>query len=350
MRLRTLFAVACAAFMAMPAYAELKTFANVETNTDVKTTSVDSGSSTTDKTAFENGGRVEFGFNGRAENEAGYFAAGKGCAEIKIGGGLTECDVWFSLGTPSVALKVGHWEAENLFSKGQDIYLIEVPGAVKRYQANAARGRGPNGAGVVLNLGKALKLDTKISYDSGKIGNVDANKMGVRPVVIYNASGIKVKAGAEYLMATPQNGDDLGEETTLGFGLDTSATFGNITVGAAGAMKTEGGKKVIETKDAEGNVISTKEVDKDDVATTSAAGYLTFNNIAGKDSAGLGAGYTTEDVHDSSHMYVFGSYAHNLPVEGAAVKFGVSYATAADMGGSNDGSAFGARVRFNYAF
>ncbi len=72
--------------------------------------------------------------------------------------------------------------------------------------------------------------------------------------------------------------------------------------------------------------------------------------IGEADQLGLAGGYTTEDVNDSNHMYGYVSYVHQLPVEGAKVKFGASFANATDMGGKDDGTAFGARVRFNYNF
>ncbi len=346
MKLQSLFAVACAAFIAIPAYAEVKFGTKLETNTTVSSTSVDSGS-TTDKVKFDNDGHVEFSLEASAKTESGFFVSGKGVGRIKVDGGFEEQDVWVSLGTPSVALKVGHWEAEKLFNKPDDVYITAVPGAVSRYEANAVRGRNPNGAGVVIKLSDALKLDARMAFDTAsdsKLG--DMNTLGVRPVLVYDSNGYIFKAGAEYVLTTPQDNDGKGEKTLLGFGAQACATFGNITIGGSGAMKTDGGKTLV--KDDDGNVIG--EDDADDVNTTSAIGHITLKNIAEKDAATLGAGYTTEDANDSDHMFIYGAYLHKLPIEGAEIKFGVSYATASDIGGKDDGSAFGGRIRFNYTF
>ena len=357
MKLRTLFAVLCASFMAMPAYAEVKTSANVETNSTISSSSLDNAGQ--DLIKFDNDGRVEATLEARTENENGFFFAGKGCFEIQVDGGYSSCDVTASLGNSSFEFKVGHWEAEDMFAKGEDVYIAEVPGAVGRYEMNKVRGRNPNGMGVIVKFSDTMKLDARLAFDTdnltvvntndGSESKVPSNNLGVRPVLVINPGNFTIKLGGEYLMSAPQDSDAKGELTTLGFGTMVEAKLGNITLGVTGAMKSDDGKNILTTVDADGNVISTQEVDRDEVKTTS-AGVYTKIPVGEADQLGVAGGFTTEDVNDSDHMYVYGSYVHQLPVEGAKIKFGVSFANASDIGGSEDGTAFGARVRFNYNF
>ena len=357
MKLRTLFAVLCAGFMAMPAYAELKLGANVETNTTVSSSSLDNAGQ--DLVKFDNDGRVETALEARTENENGFFFAGKGCFEIQVDGGYSSCDVTASLGNSSFEFKVGHWEAEDMFPKGEDVYIAEVPGAVGRYEMNKVRGRNPNGMGVIFKFSDTMKLDARLAFDTdnlsvlntndGSVSKVASNNLGVRPVLVINPGNFTIKLGGEYLLSSPQDSDAKGELTVLGFGTVVEAKVGNLTIGVTGAMKSDDGKDILTTVDADGNVISTKEVDKDEVKTTSAGTYVKIP-VGEADLFQVAGGFTTEDADDSNHMYVFSSYGHQLPVEGAKIKFGVSFANASDIGGSEDGTAFGARVRFNYTF
>ena len=353
MKLRTLFAVLCAGFMAMPAYAELKLGANVETNSTISSSSLDDAGQ--DLVKFDNDGRVETSLEARTENENGFFFAGKGCFEIQVDGGYASCDVWASLGNSSFAFKVGHWEAEDMFPKGEDVYIAEVPGAVGRYEMNKVRGRTPNGAGVVVNFSDTMSLDFRTAFDTassdfGAAKGVGVNNLGVRPILIIKPGNLTIKLGGEYLLTSPQDSDAKGEATVFGFGGVVQAKVGNLTIGVTGAMKSEDGKNVVNNTDAEGNVISTSEVDWADAVKTTSAGTYVQIPVGEADLLQVAGGFTTEDVNDSNHMYVFSSYGHQLPVEGAKIKFGVSFANASDIGGSDDGTAFGARVRFNYNF
>ena len=61
----------------------------------------------------------------------------------------------------------------------------------------------------------------------------------------------------------------------------------------------------------------------------------------------IGGMMTMRDKADDSQMAGFLSYAMPLSVEGAKVKFGVSFAQHSNAA---DATAFGGRVRFNYDF
>jgi hypothetical protein len=312
------------------ASAEVSLSANVETNTTFEAKTTSAGA---DTMHFPNDGRVEVILESRTENEDGMFFAGKGCFEVKVDGGLGECDVWAAVGTSSVTLKVGHWEAEGLFSKGEDVYVADA-GAADFYEANKVRGRSPDGLGLIFSMGENMTLDAKMAYDNSD----GINKLGFRPVVILSAGVLSIKAGGEYLLETEEDTDSDYENTWFGGAVDLALSVGdNITIGGTATY----GKNETTTVMEDGSTVDSEETYLSDTV------YVTI--AMGDNTLGLGGGFTQQDEADTNEMYGFVSYAMPLPVEGAKVKFGASYSTG-DAGTDDDPSAFGARVRFNYTF
>jgi hypothetical protein len=313
------------------AFAEMSIGANVETNT-----TFESASNGSDTTTYTNDGRVEVVIEAKTENDDGMYVAGKGCFEVKVGGGLGECDVWFQIGNPSFGLKVGHFEAEGLFSKGQDIYVAGT-GASQWYEVNKARGRGPNGMGLTMNMGDTMTLDTKLSYDN----NGSRNQLGVRPVLILTAGSLKIKAGGEYLLEKPFDSDSDDETTWFGAGVDVELNMGSITLGGSGTYgKWEDTTVVVDDTTGTSSTVDSEETIMSDTVYAKVA--------MGDSTLGLGAGYTMEDEADTNELFAYVSYDMPLPVDGAAVKFGASFAQGDD--GVDEPTAFGARVRFWYGF
>jgi hypothetical protein len=308
-------------------YAELKWGANVETNTTFET-----DSNGTTENYYTNDGRVEVVVEAETKNDSGYFVGGKGCFEIGVNGSVGACDAFFKLGNASYTLKVGSWEAEGLFSKGQDIYVAGT-GAAWWYEANTVRGRGVDGMGVIFNAGENLTFDVKFGFDN----DGDENLIGVRPVVKFSSGNFTVKAGGEYALINPFDTDSDVEYTIFGAAIDVSVTMGNITIGGTGTY----GKEEWTDVDADTGV----STDGDETTMTDTA-YI--NVKMGDNTLGLGAGFTQQDEEDVNEMYAFASYAMPLPVEGAWVKFGASFASGDN--GSEDLTSFGGRVRFFYGF
>jgi hypothetical protein len=308
-----------------PAFAELNWGANVETNS-----TVEMDSDGTDTTAFTNDGRVEVAVESKTENSDGMFVAGKGCFEVQVNGTMGVCDVWFQVGTPAFSLKVGHFEAEGLFSKGQDVYVAGT-GASQWYEANKARGRSPDGMGVVFNLGENMTFDTKVSFDNSG----DNNQFGVRPVLKVNAGSVSIKAGVDYYLEKPQDSDSDDKATWIGGGVDISMNLGNLTLGGSATY----GKNEVTTV-TDGVEATAEEKVMSDTAYVKLA--------MGDSTLGLGVGYTMEDEADTNEMYAFVSYDMPLPVDGAAVKFGAGFASGDN--GVEDLTAYGARLRFWYGF
>jgi len=339
--LRILLAVAVAMMMSSVALAEFGIGANVEINTDFATSSQEAsvaGGKSTDLTTFSQGGRVEAAMTGKTEMDSGLYAAGKGVFSIGDDGGFGSGDMYIELGNAGWYMRAGRPEGEGLFAKGQDIYIAGAPGAPGRYEANKARGRDNIGGLFAFMPSDALKVEVDVMYaNSG-----DNNVMGARPLVKFSASGLTVKAGVDYYMETPKNSDAKGEVSKLGFGGNAEYGMGAITLGASAAMVTEGGKDATDK-------------DLDDAQTLSLFGYAKMAMGAG--TLGVGGGMTTLDYDKSkdksSMIETYVSFDAPLPIDGAAIKFGASYASAKvepDGGITQDNSAFGGRVRLWYDF
>jgi hypothetical protein len=313
------------------AFAEMSIGANVETNT-----TFEAHSNGTDETIYNNDGRVEVVIEAKAENDNGMFAGGKGCFEAQVNGGMGVCDVMFMLGNPSFTLKVGRYEDEGLFSKGQDIYVAGT-GASQWYEANKVRGRDVDAMGVSFAMGENMTFITRLGYDNDN----GMNELGVRPLIKMSAGTLSIKAGGEYLIMKPFDSDADDEETWFGGAVDIALNMGNITIGGTGTYgKNEVTTVVVDDMTGVSSTVDSEETIMSDTV------YVTV--AMGDNSLGLGAGYTMEDEADTNEMFGFVSYAMALPVDGAAVKFGASFAQGDD--GVDEPTAFGARVRFWYAF
>lgn len=331
--MKKLVILAVAATMAFvpQAFAETSLNANIETNT-----TFEADSNGTDTTLYNNDGRVEVVLESKAENENGMFAGGKGCFELGINGGVGMCDVVFMLGNPSFTLKVGRYEDEGLFSKGQDIYVAGTD-ASQWYEVNKVRGRDVDALGVIFNMGENMTFGTRLGYDNDN----NLNELGMRPYIIVKSGALKIKAGGEYLIKKPFDSDADDEETWFGAGVDVELNMGNITLGGSGTYgKNEA--TVVVVDDTTG--ISVELEGEETVMSDTVYAKVKM----GDSTLGLGAGYTMEDEADTNEMFGYVSYDMPLPVEGAAVKFGASFASGDD--GVDEPTAFGARVRFWYAF
>jgi hypothetical protein len=361
--LKILLAVAVAVMMmSSVALAELSISANVEVNTDFKSTTEESsvaGGSDTEETVFEQGGRVKVTFEEKTEAESGLYAALKGSFEIKDDGSAAGSDAYFELGSAGWLMKVGRVEGEGLYGKGADIYIVGAPGAPGRYEVNKSRGRGDIGGLFAFMPSDALKAEVDMMYSS----NDDNNIMGARPLVKFSASGLTVKAGVDYYMESPKNADAKGEVTKLGFGGNAEFAMDPITLGASVGMLTDGGKDAVPVVDDLGIPTGeVGEVDKDEEKTLSVFGYAKMSMGVG--TLGVGGGMTTFEYDkastEKSMMEFYGSFDAPLPVDGAAIKLGVSYATAklekqgVDADGvpieDQENSAFGGRLRLWYEF
>lgn len=384
MKLRALFATACAGLLVAPmAFAEVSSkiglSGDVETNTTWEYKSIDRGAGGSDDLAtnsWSNDGRTHLKLTGRVDSDSGWFAAAQGDAMMATSGSTGVDDAWVQFGTSSFATKVGRYELEGLMSKGEDVYIAEAPTAPGRYEGNYMRGRFGGSAGNIgfdFNFSESSKMQVGVIL-GGQDGNETAiststdpntgqvvtkvttlpfgvNVYGIRPVFVFSGGAFTVKVGGEYGLfnakAERTTVEDVWvenkfERNKMGGAVDFSMNMGAMNFGVAGAYGQITGKMV------------TGE-DYNDQTQMSIFGW--FKMAVGEaDTLGLGVGWLqgeTDNVSDSDGIQSYVSYIHQLPVEGLKIKFAGSYAAGTlspDNGKDQDSDAYGVRMRLNYDF
>ncbi|GAK61449.1 hypothetical protein U27_01349 [Candidatus Vecturithrix granuli] len=319
---------------------------DVETNTTAEFLSEEGTDGDTDTSNMTNDGRVKVTFKGRTEGENGWYGAAVAQPLVSTDGATNVDDAYVEFGTSTFAIRVGRYEGEGGFSKGEDVYIAAAPGAPGRYEANYARGRFGTGYGHVgfhFSPSDTLKLyvDTTIGHTTQD--DVAVNAFGVRPVVKFSNDTFTVKVTGDMMKFVPQDSDSDYDQTKWGFGVDASTKVGGVTIGAAVARGTVSGTDV-------------DNVDWDDEYTLSTFGYATIP-VMENDAIGAAIGYTmlSYDKSDDEAKNLEGYlvYIHQLPVEGLKIKFAGSFSTAAiepEVGSDADNTAFGFRMRLNYDF
>jgi hypothetical protein len=320
--------VALSLFVVQGAFAEVNWSADVETNTTIEMDS--NGADLMDMT---NDGRVKATVESKMENEEGFFVAGKGQAVLNIDGTASTDDAYVQVGTAGWNLRVGRYEAEGLFAKGEDVYVADAggPGTV---ETNKSRGRTAGAIGLQFTASETMTVEINTVVGStDDYQDTAVNQVGFRPAIIMSAGAVSLSAGADYYMLMPDDSDSDVEYTALGAGgkLEFSLSDAMAIGGAFGYLDEEG-------KDAAGDTV-------EEETSMSFSGYLTM--AMGDNTLGIGAMMTMRDEADDSQLNAFVSYAMALPVEGAKVKFAGSFSQWSD---GDDVTAFGGRVRFNYDF
>lgn len=235
---KTCIALAAVASMGT-AFADVKFDANIETNTTKAT-----GKS------VDNGGRVEINANAQLMKNGDNFVNAKGTIEVPLTGDkVNVADAWIQFGNSSADLKLGRFEAVDLFPLGKDV-VVEGAGAASGYRANALRGRFIDGqmhAALGLNAGAGLRAELGVVTKKDASGKA----YGVRPTITYAAGPLTLRAGVESVKtegstAAAQTGVGLSagyainDSTYLNvnFAKNSKAdaqSFGaNVTFGAAG--------------------------------------------------------------------------------------------------------------------
>lgn len=250
------------------------------------------------------GGRVEVNA-GAKMNNGDAFVAARASLLLKKDGDTGTDDMWVQFGNKSGDVKLGRFEAMDLFPLGKDTVVDEVNGT---YKANALRGRMGSDAfhgALGLNVSEALRFELGLVYDKDA-----GSQRGLRPAVSYNAGPLTVRAGLESVKTV---GSTSGSDT--GFGL---------SVGYALAA------------DSNLNVNFAKKEDDKAFGVNATFGALGVGLISGKGAT---------DATKATTFYA----AYSMPlfgVKGASV----TPALSVSKGGSGQDTRTSARVRINYAF
>lgn len=276
-----------AAVIAAPAFAAVDLSGNIELDNTYMGDAADQ---------LTQSGRVELNFAGKKEVGGAYVAA-KGTLIAGKAGGASTDDMWVEGGTQSFALRLGRFEATDMFVPGKDTLVVGGVG----YNGNTLRGRFTDPHAMLT-----AKLGGAASFELGLVEtatSLNETKFGVRPVVTFAAGPATVKVAAE----KAQGGNDTGFAVTAGLPLGGAAV--NVNYAQMG--------------DANGYGVN---------ATIGAFGV------------GAAAG---EDALGNKGNYVFAAYTVPFFVPDASLTFAVSSGKAAAAGSVKD---TGLRVRVNYAF
>lgn len=280
-------AVAVAALIAAPAFAAVAIDANVEMDTTYQNNA----------RGASQGGRVELNAFSKTDKGGG-FVAGRASYLATKGGTAAIDDMWVQFGNASGDIKLGRFEAADLFPMGKDT-IVEDGGTPTGYRTNAFRGRTSSAhAALTLNAGSGVGFELGVM--------ADAKNTGIRPVVSFGMDGFSVKAGLE-------NGKNAAGAKVSGAGLTVGTTMAG-----AGLNVSFGSGKV-------GGVKSSS-----------------FGVNATMGAAGLG--YIMDKTTKKENIF-YAAYSLPLFDTGATITPAASYSKA-------DGEAkrIGLRVRVNYAF
>jgi len=251
------------------------------------------------------GGRLEVNAAAKATNGQN-FVAGRGSLLLKKDGETGVDDFWIQAGNASVDLKLGRFEAVDLFPVGKDT-VLEYAGYTP-YQGNKLRGRKSSDefhGALGLNAAPGLRVEL------GLVFSKEAGKdRGFRPAVVYTSGPMTLRAGLESVEVV---GSTAKSETGLAL---------------------SGGYQVDKDIYVNANFAKMKK-DK------------TFGLNATLGGAGLGLVIGKGDGSAKKVTTVYAAYTLPLlGVKGASMTPALSYS----KGGSGTDNQLAARLRINYAF
>jgi hypothetical protein len=336
-KIARLSAVAAAVVLAAPAFANATTdvSANAEFDTGFK-----SGDDKAGNGSFQ-GGRIEINVSGKAEAN-GYFVAGKGSVIAgKAGTPAGVDDAWVQAGSAAFDVKLGRFEAADLYATPGDVFRIGGDGL---RTTNVLRGR----VGDRLHMALTANVAPGVSLE---VGIVDAKEVSTSAAPNPNpnnlvpavgakggSKGIRPSVGLSFGAFSGRVGFETGKTedlTTAGVLTDT-ASF--TTVGATTKFDLGGGMAV------RANFSTGKTKSVTEVKNTSV--------LLGFDVAGLNlsveSGKTTAGSAETKTRGVFAAYAIPLfDIKGATITPAIgSYST--DTGTKVSQTKAGFRV--NYGF
>ena len=321
-------AVAVAAMLALSGQAFAA--ADVNANVEIDNTSSSGSAVASDSQGLSQGGRVEINISSKAGE--GAYVAGRGTLIANKNGGASTDDMWVQLGNASGDVKIGRFEAADLFPLINDT-LVDHAGSV--YAANNLRGRIGGGAfqaAGTLMLGSAASLEinlidatkTEMASTSSFAQNTGTNAKGARAVLSFGAGAFSGRIGFE-----------AGQYKDAGTGANKVQGYGLTGTYDAGSFKVTGNY-------AKGL--------QDAVSDNNESAFGLSVGVGG-----FGAGYVsaTNDKAGGDVKVTTAYLAYSIPlfgVKGASVTPAISTSTVKDsvLGTSLDKNSV--RVRVHYDF
>ncbi|MDT8992952.1 carbohydrate porin [Curvibacter sp. APW13] len=262
-------------------------------------------------------GRLELNVANKAGADA--FVAGRATFLSKKDGTVATDDMWIQLGNASTDVKLGRFEAADLFPLAGDT-LVNHAGTV--YGANTLRGRK---ASDVFHAATTFNLGSGLAFELGLISTTTTNlsgatARGLRPVLSYTSGPLAAKLGLE-------QGEYNSGNKVSGFGLTVGYDFG--------AFKLTGNY-------AQGKQDATIDDTQSAYALTVAVGGLSVGAISAKNDA-TGGDTRVQTGYVSYSMPLFG-------IKGATITPAVSVSKAADSVANTNKEETAFRVRLHYDF
>jgi Porin-like glycoporin RafY len=245
------------------------------------------------------GGRVEM--NVASKTDKGGFVAGRASYMAGKSGTASVDDMWVQIGNAAGDIKLGRFEASDLFPLGKDV-IVDDDG-IGGYRANQLRGRMGSAAHAALSF----NAGSGVSAELGVIAS--GKNSGVRPTIGFSAGGLNARVGLE-------TGKNEAGAKVEGFG----ATIGTGFAGGAVNVNFSNGKV--------GGIKSSS---------------IGLNGVFG--AAGIGYIMDKTDGAKENNVYV----AYSLPLFQTGATFTPALGYSKASGGSGDGKIT-AGVRVNYAF
>ena len=195
-----LVAVAAALAVAGVAHAGVAFDANLELDLTTR-----SGDTTPAQESLITSGRVEINANAELIKSGDNFVNARASLIVPFStddgsDDVTMDDVWLQFGNSAVDLKIGRFEATDLFPVAKDTVLDYAESA--GYKANTLRGRIKDGR---THMSAGFNAGSGLRFELGLVSEKKDNTSlayGLRPLVIYNTGALTLRAGLEAYKAT----------------------------------------------------------------------------------------------------------------------------------------------------
>ena len=189
------------------------------------------------------GGRVEVNAGAKATN-GDSFVAGRASLLLNKKGETAADDMWVQFGNAGADVKLGRFEAMDLFPLGKDTVVED--NTYGGYRANALRGRFGSG---VFHGAIGVNASSAVRMEIGLVETKEAGKAkGIRPALTYTAGNLTLRGGFENVKVNGVAGSQNGVGLSAGFAVDKDTavnvnfakkeddkSFGvNAVMGAAG--------------------------------------------------------------------------------------------------------------------
>jgi hypothetical protein len=303
--------------------------ADVQANVEIDNTSSSGSAVASGSEGLSQGGRVEVNIAGKAGDSG--FVAGRATLIAGKGGAATTDDMWVQLGNATGDVKLGRFEAADLFPLINDT-MVGHAGNV--YAANNLRGRiGGNAfqAAGTLNLSSSASLEIGV-IDATK---TDMNGAGYAANGVGNAKGVRAVLSLGSGALSGRIGVESGQYKDAGTGANKVQGFGLTATYDAGSFKVTGNY-------AKG---------QQDAASNNNESAFGLSVGVG----GFGAGYVaaTNDQAGGDIKVNTAYLAYSIPlfgVKGASVTPAFSTSTVKDSVAGTSKDLNSVRVRVHYDF